>query len=1129
MKKNYLRGKFFVKKNVLNKRFHIVLTVVMAFFCIVSFAQDTGRLTVTGKLTDSSGMPLPGATILIEGTTTGTTTNVEGEYRIEVPRNSVLVFSFIGFDTRRVQVTNQTVINVTLQMEDKFLSEVVIVGYAETSRMRTTAAISSVGEEVMRNIPSVNPVQALQGKMAGVSIPVVTGQPGSGANIVIRGGTTLRPYGNTHGGRDVGNRDPSDPLVIVDGVFRNFDDVNPDDIESIQVMKDAASTAIYGARGANGVIVIRTKSGKGAGKPTFTFRYQHGIDTPVQEHDYLNARDYLVLARKTMMRGIDNFNINTALYGTLNSASVPTFTTRGQYGTFRFTPAFIDNLIAVEGQAYVDNLLANGWETIEDPATPGRTIIFKDSEYQDVVWNTAYTHNYNFGVAGSTDAVNYNISLGYVDQGGVFLGTGYKRFSGLSNTGYKLNDKVSLNLNLSYLWNDDEFSDNIERDLVRGVRVPPLNRLYNDDGTPNINEGNNPRNRLHQLYYQDNNINTAQFVMRLSADYRILPSLSYRPSASINTTNFNRLYFEKFYAQQPRPRDKFMRQDETNQIMTDHVVQLNKTFASDHNLMLLGGFNYTRNRFFQVIVSSQRSATDYISTITGDPVSTIINGVVSPNITGSSFFSETKSASLFGQANYDYDGRFLVATSLRYDGFSNFAPENRFATFPSASVGWNISNEEFWNIGFMNHLKVRSSWGETGLSNLSTGDTYGVYGASLYATSSGLTRSNIPNPKLLWETTEAFDAGLDMGFFNGRLNLVVDYYNKLTKNRLADLPLAAETGFSSIKYNVGKLRNRGFEVELSSKILDINGFEWNSSFTFAFNRTVVIELPKNGREQNRIGGGLVYDPKQGKEIWVGGYAEGERPLGLWAWKSNGIFASNEEARAPGVPRDMGAASANLNKPRNGGDVNWADLNNDGVIDGKDLVFMGYRVPDKIGGLQNTFTFKGFTLRVNMDYAMGHVISDGSLARAMGQGRSHNEGAPRLALSDKTWQGEGHTNAKYPRFSFGDFDIGWRNHLRFVSSITGYSMVGLDNIYGVDNSIYYSKGDFLAFREVSLSYNLPGKVARALFMSNVIMNAGLYNLGYLSAYTGFNPEVYKGYDEGGYPRPRQFTLGATLQF
>jgi TonB-linked SusC/RagA family outer membrane protein len=1106
--------------------FHFIILFLVICVGGTLKAQDK-IVTVSGSVIDQQGRPLPGVTVVQEGTTNGTITSNEGIYTIKVTGKSTLVFSFVGMESQRIQVNQRTKIDVSLQDETIGLEEVVAIGYSIQSKKKVTSSISRVNQEALQNIPSISPVQALQGKMAGVSVPVLTGQPGASANIVIRGGTTLRPYGTIQSGSDVGNRDSSDPLVIVDGVFRNFTDVNPDDIESIQVMKDAASTAIYGARGANGVIVIKTKSGKGTGKANFTFRYQHGIETQAREYDYLNAREYLTLARQTMAKGIDNFKISDYLYVTGPSATVPTFTTKGSYGVFKFTPAYIDNLVSVEGQAYVNNLMANGWETMEDPVTPGKTIIFKDSHYQDVVWNTAQTNNYNFGVSGSSEATNYNFSMGYVDQGGIFLGTGYKRFSSLANAWHRLNEKVSLNMNFSYLWNDNKYSDNIERDLVRGVRVPPLNRLYNDNGTPNLGESNNPRNRLHQLYYQDNNVNNAQLTMRLEADWEIIKNLHYRPSVSLNSANYSRLYFEKFYAEQPNPRDKYQAQSQSNQIMTDHVLQYNHTFASDHNLMVLGGFNFTRNKSFQVVATSQRSATDYISTISGDPASTIINGVVSPNFGASSSYGETKSASFFGQASYDFANKYLFAASLRRDGFSNFAPENRFATFPSLSAGWNVSNEAFWKVKFINYFKLRTSWGKTGLSGLTINDTYGVYGSSLYATASGLTRSNIPNAKLLWETTEAADAGFDIGLFKSRINLTFDVYNKLTKNRLADLPLAAETGFSSIKYNVGSLRNRGLEVEMDAKILDMNGFKWNSAFTFAFNRTMVVELPDNGRDKNRINGGKVYDPNLGKEIEVGGYAEGERPLGLWAWKSNGIFATDAEAAASPI-KDMLVPAANLGKVKHGGDVNWADLNGDNLINEKDMAFMGYRVPDKIGGFQNTFSYKGLTLRVNMDYAMGHVISNGELGRAMGQGRGANEGAPRQALSDETWQKQGDVGKKYPRFSFADYDIGYRNHLRF-STLSGYSMVGFDNSYGVDNSIYYSKGNFLAFREISLAYSIPGKICKMLFMKNIMLSGGVYNIGYLSAYKGLNPEVYKGYDEGGYPRPRQFTFGATLTF
>lgn len=1108
--------------------------IILTAFAVLSICDLYGQeqqFEIQGRVTSESGEPLPGAGIIEKGTTNGTVTAADGTYTLTVDAGtSALVFSFIGYTMEEVAINGRKTIDVSLSPDIKSLEEVVVIGYAEQSRAKVTSAISSIDEEEFMNIPSVSPVQALQGKLAGVSIPVLTGQPGAAANIVIRGGTTLRPYGEGAGGRDVGRRDASDPLVVIDGVFRDFNDINADDIASLQVMKDAASTAIYGARGANGVIVIRTKTGKGVGKANFTFRYQYGVETQSRQYDDLNAREYLELARKTLARGVDNFDIDRFLYVTGNSATVPSYTQPGQYGNFKFTPAYMDNLIAVEGQGYVDNLLNQGWETMDDPVNPGNTIIFKDSKYQDVVWQQAATSNYNFRVDGSSEAAHYNVSFGYIDQGGTFLGTGYKRLSALANSGYKVNDKFDLTLNLSYLWNDDKYSDDVVRDFTRGVRVPPLNRLYHDDGTPHIGEGNNPRNRPHQLYYQDLNANTNQFIARVAADYEIIPDLHFRPSFSLNTDDFHQMNFEKYYPQQPAQRNKYQRQDAGRQIMIDQVLQYNHTFNASHNLMVLGGFNYTRNTLFRLIGTSQRSATDYISTITGDPITSVIGGNVVANLNASSLWGEDKSASFFAQANYDFNDKYLFAASIRRDGFSNFAPENRFATFPSVSAGWNITNEEFWSINLIDHLKVRSSWGKTGLSNLSINDTYGVYGASLYASESGVTRSNLPNPELLWETTESFDVGADFGLFNRRLNIVLDFYNKVTKDRLASLPIAGETGFGSILSNVGSLQNRGIELELNADIIRTNnGFTWNSNFSFALNRTNILELPASSREKNRINGGLVYDPATGEEIEIGGYAEGERPGGLWAWQSNGIFSTDDEARAPGVPADMMRPPANLGKPRNAGDVNWADLNKDGIIDGKDLVFMGYRIPDKIGGMQNTFSFKGITLRFTMDYALGHVVSDGALARAMGQGRSFNEGAPREALRDDTWQNPGDVGKLYPRFSFGDYDIGQRNHLRFIHATAGYTDVGLGDSYGVDNSIYYSKGDWLAIRELSVSYDLPVNILKRMKMKRLALNAGVYNLGYITTYKGLNPEVYKGFDEGGYPRPRQFTFGVTMNF
>lgn len=1088
--------------------------MLLTFGLIISiYAQN---VQITGVVIDSEGMPIIGATITKKNVSgEGTITDMDGKFTIEASKGSTLVFSYIGMKSQEIVISNSSPLKVKLVPESVDLDEVVVVGYATQSRAKVTAAVSAVDSDEFQNVPAVNPVQALQGKVAGANIPITSGQPGQSARIVIRGGTTLDPYSN------------ADPLYIVDGVFRNMDDINPDDIESIQIMKDAASTAIYGARASNGVVVIKTKSGKTGSKPQVTFRYQHGIETQARKYNYMSARDYLQVARTAMMRGIDGYDSEAMLFnGSMSSASIHPFK-KGEYGYYKFTTAYLDNLVEVEGQAYVDNLLANGWETMDDPAAPGKTIIFKDSHYQDVVWNTAHTNNYNASISGGSESANYNVSLGYVDQGGVFLGTGYKRFSALANAGYKVSDNLRLDVNTSYLWNDNKYSDDYTRDFTRSTRIPSLNRLYNDDGTPNLGESNNPRNRLHQLYYQDYNNNTARWIGRIALDWEIIKNLHYRPSASLNSTIVSTMNFEKFYPEQSRPRDKYQRMSKSSQIMTDHILQYDFSIKK-HNIMALAGFNYTINESFWVLGQSQRSASDYINTITGDPISTTINGVVSPNMTASSLFDQTKSASFFVQANYDYDGRYIAGMSLRRDGFSNFAPENRFATFPSLSAAWNVHREGFWKENsILNQLKVRTSWGKTGMSGLNMADSYGKYAASRYATFSGILRDNLPNPNLLWETTTSFDFGLDLTFFNYRLKLIMDYYNKVTSDRLTTYPLPGETGFSSIKYNVGSVRNRGFELEVDAKIIDVKDFQWNSHFTFAFNRSVITELPENGRDKNRIDGGVVYDPVLGKEIEVGGYAVGERPGGLWAFKSNGIFATDEEAAACDV-YDKGTSVPMRGKERHAGDVNWADLNGDKVIDGKDLVFMGYKTPDKTGGWQNTFTYKGLSLRVTMDYALGHVICDASLARSMGQGRSMNEGAPAEAMSSETWQNQGDVNVKYPRFSFADSDMGYGNHMRWITSAAGYNGMG-HGMYGTDNSIYYSKGDYLAFREVSLSYALPTKFSKKIGCNKIQLNAGVYNLGYLTAYKGLNPEVYGGVDVGGYPRPRQFTFGASVTF
>lgn len=1113
----------------------IIFTLFASLLITGSVFAQKDQL-VKGKVLDETGAPMPGTNVVLKGTTNGVSTDANGDYSLNIPTgkaDAVLTFSFIGYEPMEVVIGAQTQINVTLKADIQSLNEVVVIGYTEQSKTRTTASVSKLKPEELKNTTNPNPVQAMQGKIAGVSIPVSSGQPGQGAtNIIIRGSSKLNAYGTSLGnsngdvaGSGSNKPDAAGPLVVVDGVFRSLDDINSDDIESMQVMKDAASTAIYGARGANGVIVIKTKTGKyKSGKPNFTFNYRTTVETPSRQLDYMGAEDYLGLARTTVNTTYDALPKDNLLNNGGFSAGTKIYTDKGEYGTATNLTALYDNIVAVEGQAYVDNLLANGWQTMDDPINPGTTLLFADNHYQDLLWNTGHSNTYNFGVDGGGELANYSLSLNYVDQAGTFVGTRYKRYSALSNIGLKPSENFSLNLMFNYQNVLPNYVEEFQNELVRGTRITPLLRIFKDDGLPTTGENLTVRNRFHTLEYDNTDISTERIIPRLEADWQILKGLHYRPSLSYLIEDYSELFFREAFPdpiQFSTQRQKREEHVDTRQLMLDQILQYDFSLQNLHEFSVLAGFNYTKETVHNFILGTQRATNDYISTINESSVETV-DGVTVTNVTElSTSSSEIRSASYFGQLSYNFDEKYLFSGTIRYDGFSNFAPENKYALFPSASAGWNVHRENFWNVDLVSSLKVRVSWGQAGSRDLELTDTYGNYNAVTYAQSSGILRDNLSNPNLKWEVTETTDAGFDLGLWKNRVTLTIDYYNKLTKDRLADLPLSSEAPFQTIVYNNGTLRNRGVEIELGANVLNIKGFSWKTSLVFAYNQQMITELPDNGRLNNRQNGGTVYDPNAGAEVEVGGFAEGERPWGLWGFKPLGVFATEAEALEWGKVDNLTSA-AGVTVGKHAGDYIWADLNNDDIIDSRDMEFLGYRTPNKTGGMQNTFSYKNFTLRFNMDYALGHIINNGALARSLGQGRAYNEGAPATALGDEIWQKEGDTGKKYARFSFADYDYGQRNYLRRVSSI------GVNNSYGVDVATLTTKGDFLALREVYLSYDLAKSLAQKIKLAGLTVFGSVYNIGYITKYKGLNPETYTGFDPGGYPRPRQFTFGANLK-
>lgn len=1072
-----------------------------------AFAQQV----ITGTVTDlENGEALPGVNILAKGTTSGTITDVEGNYRLTVPDEAnTLVFSSVGYESQEVAIGNQAVVDLAMTPDVQALSEVVVIGYGEQSREVLTSSISKVEGASIQDNPSVNPIQALQGQAAGLSVNVASGQPGEGARVFIRGGTTPNL-------RDAAN----EPLYVVDGVFReDMAGINPSDIGSIEVLKDAASAAIYGARAANGVILVNTKTGRGAQGSPIQVKYAYGLNEQIRQYPWTSAEDYIRVSRIAAQKGINLGNPGERLNDTKFGYSTQVVTEPEEYGFERVTTVFLDDVVAVEGQGYVDGLInEQGFQTMQDPVT-GRTILFKDNNYdENHLFQTGTSHDIHVSASGDGDNGNYYVGLGYLSQEGTVRGTASDRFTVLANGVYNVRDNFRLEAGFNYQFDDIDQPRSDNGTINRSSRLPHTYRIWNDDGTPALGESpGSPRNIEHELFYRDDSFRNYRTQFRVGLDYEIISGLSLKSNVAIYQKQFVLDQFERA-SREVTSRDMRRDQGNFNQIMLDGLLTYDKTIGEGHNVNALLGTQFVRDVDEYFRGDGANAPTDLISTL---------NASETERERAFSTYEEGRLMSFFGRLNYDFDARYLLGFSLRYDGSSRFATNNQWGLFPAISAGWNIHQEAFWNFNNISRLKLRASWGQAGNDNLNLSDTRGLFSTTSYQLIGGVRADRLPNNDLRWETTSTTDIGMDIGLWNNRVNVLVDFYNKLTSDRLIDRPLPAQTGFEFIRSNFGELRNRGIEVEIGGTAVQAGNFSWDVNFNFAFNQQIITELPNNENDQNRIGGGIVWDAN-GNEVMVGGLAEGERPFGLWAFDFQGVYATDAEAaEAPDDLLMSGGYRTLYGGQKNGGDAIWRDINGDNVIDVRDVVFVGYPDPDKRGGWSNTFSYKNVSLRFVMDWAAGHVISNGWRARANGNARN-NVMTLTDVLTGGMWEEAG-DQAALPRYdNASDFDNGPRNHSRFLNG-TSNGDISNGSGNGSDITLYYKDGDWLAFREVSLAYNLPAEWVSKAGVSDTRLSVGLYNLGYLTKYDGLTPEHYDGIDEGIYPRPLQFRVRLTAGF
>lgn len=1077
-----------MNKKLLNQ----VLTFTLILLCLSAYGQEK---LVTGTITASDGSPLPGTSIVIKDTSVGTDSDFNGNYSIKANTGAVLVFSYVGFISQEITVTNQLVINVTLEENASILDEVVVTGYGKQSRAKLTTSVAKLDTQVLESATMSNAGAALQGIVAGLRVTNTTGQPGASPNIVLRGGTNF------------GSGDS--PLILVDGVQSSFYALNSDDIESIEVLKDAAATAIYGARSANGVILVTTKTGK-AGTSSINFRSKYSINEERDDQQYVGAEGHINNNRQSIKNYVDAGGSGWLGGLFLNgpySAALGGNTTNSSYTTQLLTDA----------NSYL--LAHEGWKSIPDVLDPSKQILFYDNKgVNDRIYQESHTKDHYLSFDGGNEKGTYYLGLGALDNEGISLKTGFKRYSAKFNGSYKISDDIKVNSNVIYSSSRLSLSPlgNDGTVFRRFQGQAPTARTFdsNPDGTlsDTYSVGDN-QGFGNPLYYQDKFVRK-NLMQQLSAsigmDWSILDDLTFSVNASHFTYNNHKSSFDKAY-QKGSTSNPFIT-TRTARVSLARVLRnqitgtLNYTKQiGDHNFNALLGTEYFKNNQFSTNAATRNAPSDLIETLNAGA-----------EASGKPYSGETEYAlvSAFGRLTYDYDAKYLVGLTFRNDGSSRLG-NNKYGFFPGVSLGWNAHNEDFFTNSslskIVDRLKPRVSYGVSGNQDvLSNYGVFGLYqGQGVYNGQTGYANTRLATLGLLWERATTVNVGLDLSLFNNRVSLIADVYSRDTENKLANQQLPAYTGFTSVLTNNGTYRNKGYELQINGDIIRNNDLTWNVGATFTSNKNYVVSLPENANDLNRQGGTLIYNPVTGEEEYVGGLQEGQRYGGdlIVAFEQAGIYATQAEADADNGITDQYVVKKNT---RYAGDVKWVDQNGDNIIDGLDRKVIGRTTPDFVGGFTTNLKYKNFNLFVKTDFATGHLVWNH--LRQKGYAQTQGNLAQPIEMND-AWSPT-NTNTDWPRMVFvnGQKNV-WRGN------------EGSWSLQNYGNSQFWEKGDYLALREVTLNYNVPTK-----FFNNTIKKLNIYatgsNLLYIKSMSGDTPEI-GGVQYGNFPMPKTYTLGINI--
>ena len=1017
--------------------------------------------SVTGKVTDTAGAPLPGVTVSIKGTTSGTITDGAGNYSLSsVPAEATLSISFVGMRSREIQVSGKATIDVALSDEVIKLDEVVSIGYGTVKKANLTSSISKITSEAIQNRPVSSLSEVFQGQLAGVSAQASNGGiPGEDLTIRIRGINTIN-----------GN---SSPLYVIDGVPRdNMKDINPSDIATIQILKDASATSIYGSRGANGVVLIETKTG--SGKPTITFDSYYGLQTPEKKLDLMSGPQWIAY----------NMYYRNASY-------------------IRAGGKMSDPMSARPSALRIPDF----WNT---------TTNFTD--WQSIILRTAPIQNYEASASASNDMGSIFASLGYLDQQGIIKATQYNRYNIRMNGTLNIakNFKVGVNMSFSTATQGEgsaNLGDRQGKDspvhhalmmsplLAPGATVRtasnkftgvPLSTVTSDDW------GANWIDPLAQLQQTLDESKTTRLQANLWGEWKVLPSLTYKVQYS---NNYDGITYDYFQPASVNRNAYLSSGNSSSSRLNDHVLQniltFDKQLGSHHLNVLLGQSAEKQNYYIANLVAS------------GWPYENITTlNVASTAVTASTQKTTYTTASLFGRVSYEFKDKYLFTANIRRDGSSRFGADAKWGTFPSLSAGWKMNEENFMkNIKSINLLKVRSSFGTSGndrigeyayLSQLGT--YYSAFGGTKQLGAAG---SNIANPDLKWEETQSFDLGLDLSGLHNRVQFNFDYYKNDTKNLLFNVPVPYTTGFESTLTNIGKVRNSGWEVDLTTHNMD-GKFKWSTSLNLSHNSNEVLEMGTNTKQIiSSINGGQFITK-------VGGQVSQ-----FYILPTNGYLA----------PSDFDAAGKALVPILAGeeiGNYKYVDKNKDSKINSSDFVAYGSNLPDLTWGITNKFSYKHFELSVLLQGQKG---------------------------GDIYFLGARHIDAGFPgRVSYSRWVRTYKPDYLQAAIPTEYNAAhGIDmswdgktqnsfNFADDTNSRVYD-ATYVRVKNITLSYNMPSALLKKLRVEKLKIYGSIDNVHTFSTYPGFTPETSSygngttqlGVDYSTYPLSRRFTLGINFTF